>query len=61
MEKITIDKKEYDELIKLKMNNLKIKEYRKNYYSNRYKNEPDFKKKKLDANKKYLNRKKNII
>ena len=45
---------EIKEMIKLFENHKKIKEYRKNYYRNKYQNDASYRNRKILSNKKYL-------
>jgi len=45
---------EIKEMIKLFENHKKIKEYRKNYYRNKYQNDVSYRNRKILSNQKYL-------
>ena len=50
---------EIKDMIKIYNNHNKTKEYRKNYYRNKYQNDENFRIRKKEVNKKYLLNKKN--
>jgi len=58
MDKVKILESEYKELLQLKRNNNSEKNYRNNYYKNKYANDPDFRERRRIANKKYNEKKK---
>lgn len=58
MDKVKILKSEYNELLQLKRNETAEKNYRNNYYKNKYANDPNFRERRRLANKKYNEKKK---
>mgnify|MGYP003119125546 FL=1 len=58
MDKVKISKSEYHELLQLKRNEEAEKNYRNNYYKNKYANDPNFRERRRLANKKYNEKKK---
>ena len=58
MDKVKISKSEYNELLQLKRNETAEKNYRNNYYKNKYANDPKFRERRKIANKKYNEKKK---
>jgi hypothetical protein len=58
MDKVKISKSEYNELLQLKRNETAEKNYRNNYYKNKYANDPNFRERRRLANKKYNEKKK---